>query len=224
MPSPRTLSLNFFDFQKLFTFAESLERDPVLILSEMSFSDICSVIEFVYTGNLKISHDQLNHFLAVAGKLQIKGVVGFSIDIKDENEGNFPVIIFGENRVNGVKNVNTEPGGLGSSTIESSSDVSDSPRLIVKQINEIRVLRKCKQSKENIAKSSCKLSCEHCRRKFEKKRTAYNHRRFCLLNPNKRASRCPFCLEVVKPGSMTYHKKTYHAYVPAKRRNTKIAP
>jgi hypothetical protein len=37
-------------------------------------------------------------------------------------------------------------------------------------------------------------------------------------NPNRKLSTCPICGMIVKPGSMTFHKKTQHGYVPKSRK------
>ena len=47
---------------------------PLLYLHGFSFSDLQSVLAFMYNGEVNIAQDQLNSFLALAEELQVKGL------------------------------------------------------------------------------------------------------------------------------------------------------
>lgn len=213
---------------------ESSQTDPIVILSDMSFSDVCYVLEYAYTGSLKISHDQLNHFLSVATKLQLKGVADFSFDVKQdvkeqEGEENLLKNLFEnvQTKFNSARNLEKKPA-LPVSSLVSSKRVSRSKTLQKKEsFDSNGALTTQKLTKRGLKPGSkrrlslelsLKLtpvkSCKFCHLPFWKISTADNHQRYCMLNPNRSISRCPFCKELVKPGSMTYHKKTHHGYVP----------
>ena len=49
-------------------------QHPLLYLHGFSFSDLQSVLSFMYQGEVNIAQDQLNSFLAVAEDLQVKGL------------------------------------------------------------------------------------------------------------------------------------------------------
>lgn len=58
------------------------------------------------------------------------------------------------------------------------------------------------------------LKCAHCDSSYASRNSIYNHERYCHQNPNRKISRCSICKDEVRPGSMLYHKKRYHAYKP----------
>ena len=47
---------------------------PLLYLHGFSFSDLQSVLSFMYLGEVSVAQDQLNSFLAIAEELQVKGL------------------------------------------------------------------------------------------------------------------------------------------------------
>ena len=49
-------------------------QHPLLYLRGVSFSDLESVLAFMYNGEVNIAQEQLNSFLAVAEDLQVKGL------------------------------------------------------------------------------------------------------------------------------------------------------
>ena len=49
-------------------------QHPLLYLHGFSFSDLQSLLSFMYLGEVSIAQDQLNSFLAIAEELQVKGL------------------------------------------------------------------------------------------------------------------------------------------------------
>ena len=50
------------------------ESHPLIHLSGVSFSHLKNIVKFIYTGEVFVSPDQLDSFLAVARELQVKGL------------------------------------------------------------------------------------------------------------------------------------------------------
>ena len=49
-------------------------QHPLLYIHGFSFSDLQSLLSFMYLGEVSIAQDQLNSFLAIAEELQVKGL------------------------------------------------------------------------------------------------------------------------------------------------------
>nr|CAD7571606.1 unnamed protein product [Timema californicum] len=60
-------------FQELLSNCQ--DPHPVIIFSEMNFNDICSIVEFVYRGELSIGGDRMTSVLKVAEELKIRGLM-----------------------------------------------------------------------------------------------------------------------------------------------------
>merc|ERR1712117_748076 len=52
---------------------KNLHGHPLLYLKGVSYEDLTSVLNFMYHGEVNVSQDQLNSFLAVAEDLKVKG-------------------------------------------------------------------------------------------------------------------------------------------------------
>ncbi|CAG2060694.1 unnamed protein product, partial [Timema podura] len=61
---------------------------PVIIFSEMNFNDICSIVEFVYRGELSIGGDRMTSVLKVAEELKIRGLMWVLEEVELTPEGN----------------------------------------------------------------------------------------------------------------------------------------
>lgn len=58
----------------MFSFQEHPCKHPVIILENLSFTDLESLIAFVYTGQVYVAQDELPSFLKAAETLQIRGL------------------------------------------------------------------------------------------------------------------------------------------------------
>ena len=52
----------------------SLWQHPVLVLKDVPFHDLQSILEFVYLGEVNVEQERLQSFLKTADLLQIKGL------------------------------------------------------------------------------------------------------------------------------------------------------
>jgi hypothetical protein len=156
----------------------------------MSFSDVCNVVEYIYTGSLEISQVDLVHFLNVGKTLKLAGVENFKVD------GMMEALLTQE----GELDVPSTPRATKVPTPARSPEIPKPPmtrRTRRKSLLDTPVSR-----------------CKHCEYPMYNISTLKNHERFCIKNPSRSIPRCPFCQKEVKPGSMTHHKKKYHGYIP----------
>lgn len=165
----------------------------------MSFADVMNVLEFVYTGSLKVPFSQLQQFLSVAKTLGLAGIPDISLDVKQEEKSvDIKAIIVEQNNVAAKEN-STEYSSQPMSTSSSDYWPCVSPS-------------KSRKRKPRITGNNRKLEykCKYCPSSFAKQNGIYNHQRYCYSNPNRLISRCSVCKQEVRPGSMQYHKKRYH--------------
>ena len=75
-------SWNIFPFflQDILTNTE--DSHPYIILSEMSFDDVRSIVEFIYRGELNVGADHFASVLKTAEELQIRGLMEVSTEFK----------------------------------------------------------------------------------------------------------------------------------------------
>jgi len=70
-------------FQKLFS--ESGAKHPVVLLPHVGLSELQDVVEYVYRGEVSISHSRLSSFLSVSRSLQLSGLEQFiKKEVKEE--------------------------------------------------------------------------------------------------------------------------------------------
>jgi len=58
------------------------DSHPYIILSEMSFDDVRSIVEFIYRGELNVGADRFTSVLKIAEELQIRGLMEVSTEFK----------------------------------------------------------------------------------------------------------------------------------------------
>ena len=94
-------------FQNLFTTNPC--KHPIVILKDVKFNDLKSIIDFIYCGEVSIPQDQLNSLLKTAETLKIKGLADFgekqlsnSVSLKNNSSSSLPLnyssINFGKKR------------------------------------------------------------------------------------------------------------------------------
>lgn len=70
-------------FQQLFV--DHSEKDPIVILKDVPFADMKSLLDFMYRGEVSVDQERLAAFLKVAESLRIKGLTEVSDDSKPSN-------------------------------------------------------------------------------------------------------------------------------------------
>merc|ERR1712123_134829 len=106
---------------------------PLLYLKGVKYADLVSVLAFMYHGEVDISQEDLNTFLAVAQDLKVKGMTEKSGDAPTkpgQNESNKPL----PETVNTVNRIAPEPPGLdpGKRTSSVTSSNNSLPRRVFK--------------------------------------------------------------------------------------------
>lgn len=66
-------------FQQLFL--NHSEKDPIVILKDVPFADMKSLLDFMYRGEVSVDQERLAAFLKVAESLRIKGLT----EVNDDN-------------------------------------------------------------------------------------------------------------------------------------------
>ncbi|GLG94586.1 Longitudinals lacking protein, isoforms H/M/V, partial [Gryllus bimaculatus] len=69
-------------------FAQENEKNPIVILKDVKFQELKSMIDFIYRGKVKIPEDRLEDFIDAAESLQIKGLGGGQKPDSSEKKGN----------------------------------------------------------------------------------------------------------------------------------------
>ncbi|KAI5697640.1 hypothetical protein M8J75_013488 [Diaphorina citri] len=60
--------------QSLSLFTEHFDKHPIIILKDIKFTELQSMIDYMYEGEVNISQDQLPSFLKAAASIQLKGL------------------------------------------------------------------------------------------------------------------------------------------------------
>ena len=59
------------------------QKHPILCLEGMSFQDIEKVMDYIYNGELRISHDDIDRFLVVGQRLGLEGLIAMTESPKE---------------------------------------------------------------------------------------------------------------------------------------------
>ncbi|XP_017470149.1 PREDICTED: longitudinals lacking protein, isoforms F/I/K/T isoform X2 [Rhagoletis zephyria] len=116
-------------FQTLFT--SNPCQHPIVILKDVQYDDLKTMVDFMYYGEVNVSQEQLPHILKTAEMLKIKGLAEMPTDpanlTKSENKSsNEPADLVGSGSTgsNGQSSSGVASGGLGSSA--GGGSMSDS--------------------------------------------------------------------------------------------------
>ena len=71
-------------FQALFI--NHPEKHPIVILKDITFADMKSLLDFMYRGEVSVDQDRLTAFLRVAESLRIKGLTEVNDDKPEKSE------------------------------------------------------------------------------------------------------------------------------------------
>jgi len=89
--------INFKHENKSFLFRfiqENPCQHPVVILKDVSYEDILSLLSFMYVGEVYITKEQIQTFLQTAELLQIRGLAGVTNLAKEVSLSEIKAIIF----------------------------------------------------------------------------------------------------------------------------------
>lgn len=75
-------------FQQIFV--NHSEKDPIVILKDVPFSDMKSLLDFMYRGEVSVDQERLTAFLRVAESLRIKGLTEVNDDKPPSNKPSTP--------------------------------------------------------------------------------------------------------------------------------------
>lgn len=170
------------------------ENDSIVIMPfEIGHGDLLSILEYIYTGKVELDVLKIAKFLNLAKLIELKGVTAssFGIDMISKS------VIVQQKPTNSPQKQVTRLKRRPTSSLAQKT----TPPFI----------------KQRRTSNKTEMKCRHCPVRYENKSTMSNHERFCIHNPNRSSSLCPFCQKEVPPGSMTFHKRTKHGYVPNKR-------
>ncbi|XP_067139153.1 protein tramtrack, beta isoform-like isoform X3 [Centruroides vittatus] len=70
-------------FQSLFL--ENPCKHPIVILKDMKYAELKAIVEFIYRGEVNVSHDQLSALLKTAEMLNIRGLAEVASDSKNKD-------------------------------------------------------------------------------------------------------------------------------------------
>lgn len=190
--------------------AEKCKAEPIIFMTDMCFGDVQLVIEFIYTGEVYIEHDQVNHFLSLAKSLELTGIVRCGIETKQKpsDSNSLKVVV-----------VQEKPRSL---EVDESRGQSSSSNRILSEKGQLSIPSAFKRMRKSSGTDwkpnwNDGRKCKYCPLKYTNYNTLKNHERYCKFNPNHVISRCSICDKEVPQGSITFHKRTQHGYVPAKK-------
>lgn len=90
-------------------FVNHPEKHPIVILKDVPFADMRSLLDFMYRGEVSVDQERLTAFLRVAESLRIKGLTEVNDDKPSNNNNNSSNI---NNNSNNKENGNTPPPQL----------------------------------------------------------------------------------------------------------------
>lgn len=200
---------NKISSQKLLDCADSSEKQPVIVLSEISFNDICNILSFIYTGFATVNFEGIVPFYNICKHLELKGIERFEIDAKPLAKPKEPT----PTRTRRATTKRSFSKDITEDLNTKDEPLSSSESSVASSESEYHQVQPQRNRRNRTGKpTEVRIPCNFCPNKYNNINTLKNHQRFCYLNPNRAISRCPICKIEVKPGSMTYHKRTVHLY------------
>merc|ERR1712183_65885 len=58
---------------------KSGKQEPFIYLTGVSYREMQSMVHFIYSGQTEISEEDLEHFLEIAAKFDVKGLTGYKL-------------------------------------------------------------------------------------------------------------------------------------------------
>ena len=72
----------------------SPEKEPIVVLRDTAYSDLCSILEFMYYGEVRVAQTDLKSLLATADMLRVKGLAEISPDHRSDSLASGTSIVF----------------------------------------------------------------------------------------------------------------------------------
>lgn len=182
--------------------AEDLVEPVVCNFSTIAFKDLFNVCKFIYTGKVKLDHEDLTSFIRVGTLLEVKGIVGLNIDFDQGQEGLLRHPIVEEYLDEAMEEMKADD-------VAEDDVAEDKPKVQQKKLQVVRAVKRKHSSveegerpvvppkrskrirnyrnKENIDESQEyyadeddeKMQCAFCQRVLNNVNTLKNHERFC---------------------------------------------
>lgn len=108
------------------------DKHPIILLRDVTFFELQCVIEYMYKGEVNITHDQLSSFLKAAESLQIAGLCG--VYEKSQEESKSDVCTKEPNRIEECEMTEEETESLSPKRLKCDSDETE--YLAQDEINE----------------------------------------------------------------------------------------
>ena len=124
--------------------SENAHSHPLLCLDGINSFELNNVLDFIYTGELQIYHDDLDRFLKIAQRLQLQGLLSSEEheESKEKIETNFDEDVAESYSMN--FNVETQEKKPISMTSEGFQSIEDLDMYIEQQIMKAEYGSKCK--------------------------------------------------------------------------------
>ena len=167
-------------FERLFM--KNSNKDLLIYLKGVTFSDLELVMRFVYLGEAEIDQLDLERFLKVSKELEIKGLtenvvpcddIGMNLMKNNETDEEYGENLSGESETNLTEEETGEYGNVscGDETIESEIETTE---YMIENIEE--VYRTNSKRKKSIGAYS--LKCNDCEMQFSSQGSLLNHTRY----------------------------------------------
>ena len=163
-------------------FMKNSNKDLLIYLKGVTFSDLELVMRFIYLGEAEIDREDLQRFLEVSKELEIKGLTENGVpfddsdinlmehdETNDENEENPSEL----SETNLIKKETGEYGFVlaGEETIQSEIETTE---YVIKNIQEVSRTN----SKRKKSSGTCNLKCDDCEMQFSSHGSLLNHKRY----------------------------------------------
>lgn len=79
-----SLLTSWLKFTNLFYFQVNPCKHPIVILKDVSYQELVSILQFMYKGEVNVRQEELSDFLKTAETLQIKGLTGDEPPAEDQ--------------------------------------------------------------------------------------------------------------------------------------------
>lgn len=186
---------------------------PILVFPSLDFNGLKKVIEYIYTGELTISEDDLDDFMVAADTLRIQNIsMGLPINQPEISTGG---------------NVLADPAEASfSSSLEEDSPLQEiSQNGLQTSANPPKAAKpkkiRIKKATTNLNQRKVKLTnsegnienlhCDFCFKLHKAWRNKREHQKECKQNPNRKRLCCQFCNRTfTRKARLNSHLKDFH--------------
>ena len=154
---------------------------PIIYLRGINFSELESIMQFIYLGEATFNEERMNEFIDVAKYLEIKGLCKAETEKNDDEESKQSIIVF----VASSNNSEEE-------TMQSSHFM----------------YRTQKENKERRVRVNRKYKCEQCHKMYENSRGLWAHRQSAHEGVRYVCDQCHY--QASWPGDLKKHNESKH--------------